>query len=265
MSATYEGRVPFVAHARVPTGKRWQGTFPYHLFSFTLGGGAEYQLPGGRQAIGPGELLHFAPQAWQDWRVSGDQGWEVWYLIAELPAGLCDLLPAPTLAPGIARLKLDAAAAERIERAFAEMQDWETRGSPVGERLILNLLEYVLLLVRDQQPVRTLDRRIQKARDFLHRGLEQSITLTDVARAACLSKARLCALFKTALGVTPMAYLEQLRMERAARWLLFTTMEVEAIALRLGYHERKYFDKRFKAHWGVTPRQYRLAGSGGTP
>jgi AraC-like DNA-binding protein len=54
------------------------------------------------------------------------------------------------------------------------------------------------------------------------------------------------ALFKTALGLAPIAYLEQIRMERAARLPLFTATDIETISQQLGYNERKYFDKRFK-------------------
>jgi AraC-like DNA-binding protein len=81
---------------------------------------------------------------------------------------------------------------------------------------------------------------------FLHRRCEETLALSDVAQAAGLSKARLCALFKTALGLAPIAYLEQIRMERAARLPLFTATDIETISQQLGYNERKYFDKRFK-------------------
>lgn len=260
MTRNYEGKVPFVAHTRVSRGKRWQGTFPYDLFSFTLGGGAEYQLPGEKQEIGPGDFLHFAPQAWQDWRASEAGGWDVCYVIVDLPASLRDLLPAPSLAPGIGRLGLGPDEADRVADAFREMLEWQQRPSPLSERLILNRLEHALLLIRDRRPPANLDPRIEKARAFLHRRCEETLTLSDVAQAAGLSKARLCALFKTALGLAPIEYLEQVRMERAARLLLFTATDIETIAQQLGYHERKYFDKRFKQRWGVTPRQYRLHG-----
>lgn len=260
MAASYDGNVPFVEHRRVPRGTRWRGTFPYHLLSLTLAGGAVYDLPGGRVDLAPGDLLHFAPGAEQDWRVDAVAGWRVGYLIVAVPAALLELLPEPTLAPGIGRIRLDAAAARRIAQDFREMQEWCGRPTPLRSQLVLNLLEHVLLRLRSLRPAPEADARIARARDFLHASLEAPVVLADVARAAGLSRARLCALARQHLGAPPMAYLERLRLEQAARRLLFTADPIDVIAERLGYAERGYFDKRFKRRWGMTPRAYRRGG-----
>lgn len=262
MAATYAGSVPFVAHTRSPRASRWRGTFPHHLFSLTLAGGVTYALPDGRVGIAAGDLLHFAPQAMQDWQVDARHGWKVCYLIIDLPAALRDLLPAANLAPGIGRVRLDRGEAERIARVFREMQAWSERSTPLRAQLVLNLLEHILLRLRSCRPVAETDARIGQARDFLHGNVTAPVLLADVARAAGLSRARLCALFKEQLDTTPMAYLERLRLEQAARLLLFTTDGIGTIADRLGYAERGYFDKRFKRRWGLTPRAYRLGGGG---
>ena len=260
MSANYAGKAPFAAHARAPRGTRWSGTFPFHLLSLTTAGGAVYDLPDGRVAVGAGDLLHFAPQARQDWRVDGAQGWNVHYLIVELPASLRGLLPEADLAPGMGRVRLDARETRRIAEVFRELQTWGGSANPLRGQLVLNLAEHILLRLRSRQPLGTIDPRVGQACEFLHDSVESPTTLDDVARAAGLSRARVCALFQAHLGTTPMAYLEQLRLERAARLLLFTADGIGTIADRLGYNERGYFDKRFKRRWGVTPRSYRRGG-----
>ena len=256
--ATFAGTVPFVAHSRVPRGAHWSGTFSYHVFSLTLGGGATYSLPSGLVDIMPGDLLHFAPRAMQDWRVGKPTGWHVGYVIVDLPARFSDMFSASELAPGIGRTRLDAREIKRITQVFRDMQDWNERSTPVREQLVHNLLEYVLLSVFRGPTASNTDVRIQQAQDFLHRSVESPVVLADVTRAAGLSRARLCAMFKEQLATTPMVYLERLRLEHAARLLRFTTEGIEKIAERIGYHERGYFDKRFKRRWGVTPRAYRL-------
>ncbi len=264
MSANYVGNVPFVAHARCTRGMRWCGTFPYHLFSLTLVGGATYDLPDGRVEITAGDLLHFAPRAMQDWQVTGQQGWKVGYLIVSLPAAMGSLLPPPNLAPGIGRIRLERTETARMARIFHEMQAWSERSTPLREQLVLNLLEYILLSLRSLQPVSAVDGRIALAREFLHGAIEEPIVLADVVRASGLSRARLCTLFKEHLDTTPMVYLERLRLEQAARLILFTADPIGVIAERLGYSDRGYFDKRFKRRWGLTPRAYRLAGADGS-
>ena len=262
MTATYAGIIPFVAHTQCPRGSHWRGTFPYHVFSLTLGGGTTYTLPTGSVEIIKGDLLHFAPQAIQDWQVDGSHPWKVGYLITALPAALRQLLPAPTLAPGIGRIHLDPRELTRTATSFRDMQQWCRHPSPVRGQLVLNLLEHVLLRLYSAKPASETDPRIAVARDFLHANVESPALLADVARVAGLSRARLCALFKEHLGGSPMAYLERLRLEQAARLLVFSSDDIAAIAERLGYSERGYFEKRFKRHWGMTPKAYRMQGVG---
>lgn len=261
MTATYAGIIPFVAHTQCPRGSRWRGTFPYHVFSLTLGGGTTYSLPTGRVEITKGDLLHFAPQAIQDWQVDGSHPWKVGYLITALPAALRQLLPAPTLAPGIGRIRLDQRELTRTAASFRDMQHWSGHPSPVRGQLVLNLLEHILLRLSTARPMAETDARIASARDFLHAQVESPVVLADVARAAGLSRARLCALFKEHLATTPMAYLERLRLEQAARLLVFSSEDIGTITERFGYSERGYFEKRFKRHWGVTPKVYRTQGA----
>ncbi|MDT8391393.1 MAG: helix-turn-helix domain-containing protein [Lentisphaeria bacterium] len=254
----YSGVVPFVMHQEEAAGESWQGTFSHHLFSITLQGGADYQFPDGAKRIEAGDFLHFAPGAWQDWTAFSPTGWTVYYIITDLPPRLLDILPQDNLAPGIGQVRLGKAESALVAEAFDRMVTWGEGHSMMSERLILNQLDYVLLEIRNRHPLRKLDGRVERARHFLHGRVGRDTRLAEAAEAAGLSKPRLCALFKEALGVSPLHYLENLRMERAAQMLLFTSRDIDTIAVTLTYYDRKYFDKRFKRRWGVTPFRYRL-------
>lgn len=257
MTEKYQGKAPFIAKAHVALGVKFQGTFPFYLFSFTISGGATYHLPSGKVEIKQGDLLCFAPLAWQNWQVTKATGWEVYYLIIKLPAHLLDLVPNQNISPEISKVSLLGNEEHRVSRVFREMMEWQTNPTPIMERMLHNQLEYIFLLIHGQAPVISIDPRIQKARNYLYDNLEKQITLTDVSLAANLSIARLNTLFNATQGMAPIAFLEKIRMERAAQLLIFTTATIDNISSRLGYNERKYFDKRFKRRWGKTPRKYR--------
>jgi AraC-like DNA-binding protein len=256
------GTVPFVTRLGVPPGMTCRRTFDHHLFSITLEGGATYDFPETQAYVTVGDLLHFRPGAWQDWTADARAGWTVYYLVTDLPPRLLDLLPGSDLGPGVGRVRLahspDAIA---VREAFARMDAWAETASRVVEPILLNQLEYVLLLVRDRYPAVESDPRVEKARRFLHGCLAQPTTLAEIARAACVSKPTLCRLFGDALATTPLQYLERLRMERAAQMLLFTTVQIDRIARSVGFRDRKYFDRRFRRHWRTTPFRYRKQGS----
>lgn len=260
MARKYRHIVPFITRQDVAPGMTRRGSLPHHLFSITLEGGATYEFPGGRVDIRKGDLLRLEPDTREAWTAHESDGWSVYYLIIDLPARLLGLLPPANLAPGVGRIQLDADVRDEVVNAFVRMDRWGDSASGLTGQLLLNQLEYIFLLVRDAHPIVRQDPRVEKARDFLQGRLEIPTTLDDVARAAFLSKARLCALFKDAIGVPPLQYLEQLRMERAVQLLLFTSLDVDRIADTLTYQDRKYFDKRFKRHWQVTPYRYRRAG-----
>lgn len=62
---------------------------------------------------------------------------------------------------------------------------------------------------------------------------------------------------KKHLGVTMSAYVNQVRMDYAAKMLESTTTAIIEIAMDCGFENVSYFHSLFKAHTGMTPRHYR--------
>ncbi len=82
-------------------------------------------------------------------------------------------------------------------------------------------------------------------------------TLRGLAQQVRLNPAYLVRLFRRQVGLPPLAYLNRLRLERAAAMLLSTPDRVSDIAGAVGFPDANYFARRFRAHWGVTARVYR--------
>lgn len=61
------------------------------------------------------------------------------------------------------------------------------------------------------------------------------------------------------IGLSPSAYIRQVRMETAARLLRESSESIDEIALQTGFASTKYFTRIFKETFGVLPRQYRSA------
>jgi len=99
--------------------------------------------------------------------------------------------------------------------------------------------------------------RIQKVVEYIHANLEKRITADDLARAARLSRSRLCYLFKAEMGVAPMQYLKRCRIEKARDLLESTPLSLKEIRSRVGLSDRSHFTRGFKETFGVTPFEYR--------
>ncbi|WP_239142987.1 helix-turn-helix transcriptional regulator [Variovorax sp. WS11] len=81
------------------------------------------------------------------------------------------------------------------------------------------------------------------------------MTLEQMGAAAGLTPFQLIVAFKRTMGLTPHAYLTQLRLRAALRRLHAGQSVVEA-ALSSGFYDQSALNKHFKRTFGMTPLQY---------
>ncbi|MDQ2702056.1 MAG: helix-turn-helix domain-containing protein [Pseudomonadota bacterium] len=63
--------------------------------------------------------------------------------------------------------------------------------------------------------------------------------------------------FRKATGMSPLAYVQTLRLEEAKQQLEATALPIEAIAGECGYEDAGYFSRLFTKRVGLTPANYR--------
>lgn len=102
---------------------------------------------------------------------------------------------------------------------------------------------------------------VRRAVLYLHRNFSRKVTLREVAAAADVTPFHLCRVFRLEVGRTPMAYLKELRIERAKTLLRSGATPVSAIASHLGFTYPHHFSRVFKARTGSTPAQFRSVRS----
>jgi AraC-like DNA-binding protein len=79
-----------------------------------------------------------------------------------------------------------------------------------------------------------LRRRLEWAEDYMHARLPESISLQDIAAAAHISRFHFLRVFQSVYGVTPVAFLRDLRVRRALALLESTRQGVAEIAMSVG-------------------------------
>lgn len=87
--------------------------------------------------------------------------------------------------------------------------------------------------------------------------LARAWTIRDLAAECGCSPEYLIRLFKVAIGMTPYAYINRCRAERAAALLLRSTASVGEIGQKIGWSEPCHFARRFKRHFGMAATAYR--------
>lgn len=90
-------------------------------------------------------------------------------------------------------------------------------------------------------------------------GLDGDLALAPLAASVGLSPWQLQRGFQAALGESPKAYVERLRLERAAFRMLVQDASLTEIALDCGYQAPETFARAFRRRYGQSPQQWRLA------
>jgi AraC-like DNA-binding protein len=110
------------------------------------------------------------------------------------------------------------------------------------------------------------DDRLGDALGLVQRRLAEPIGVADLAGAMGVSRAQCHRIFQRVVGTSPAIYIQERRIERAARLLATTDLTLGTIARDCGLGNRSYLSRVFTRRCGLAPsayRELRQAGRGG--
>lgn len=174
------------------------------------------------------------------------------------------ILPLTT-APGAALIPLypgDEAARgilEEIQSAFALNEgEWgyELKLREALAKIWLELLELARPSI-EQGGRREADDKIKSLMVYIHEHYQEPLTVEQLALHCHISKRACFRLFRDALRMTPMEYLQSCRLQKACQMLANTREPVTQIAYGCGFGSGSYFGKVFRETYGRTPLEYR--------
>lgn len=151
-----------------------------------------------------------------------------------------------------------------LQLLAGELED----GSP-GQQIVLDrMLDLVLIFalrVWGSEPdaavpqwLRALDDPyIGQALLLMHEHPDHRWTVDELAHRVGLSRASFAKRFNARLGVPPLSYLTDWRLQVAADLLRSSSMPLAAIAKRVGYGSAFAFSAAFKRRYGQPPRAFR--------
>jgi AraC-like DNA-binding protein len=102
-------------------------------------------------------------------------------------------------------------------------------------------------------------RHLLRAKDLIDCRYRDPLDVSDLARAAHLSRAHFSREFRRAFGESPHHYLLTRRLERAAALLRNTDRTVSDICLTVGLRSVGSFTTSFGRSFGMSPTAYRAA------
>ncbi len=175
----------------------------------------------------------------------------------KMSAGFCGQLVSPLLATlglqgerNLIRLTTPQRIYDLLEKMFQLIRNRESVPELAG--LTLQLFTDI-----SQQTIKQPPPQLADAARIFEFNLSGPITLREVAMELKLTEAQLIRLFRKHYHTTPMQFLRELRMQKAAALLRGSAMPIGEIAQTCGYLLERNFCREFQKKFGKSPRNYR--------
>jgi AraC-like DNA-binding protein len=185
----------------------------------------------------------------------------------------CDLAPFNPLCASLPSQLRVRGLSEGLVGIFARQVVEEATGGRAGTDSMLTRLAELMFIEVIRRHLESLsteqggwlagirDPVVGRALGLLHERPAHHWTLAELASSVAASRSSLAERFTKLVGVPPMQYLAQWRMQVAAGLLKETGAKISAVAADVGYESEAAFSRAFKKATGVAPGAWRLRGT----
>lgn len=146
-----------------------------------------------------------------------------------------------------------------IEESLNEKEDNET--STLLHKL--NVQKILLMLLKTPENKSTprelseRDRLMQNAAGYIKENCHKQINLKDISDMLGFTPEYFSSLFKTAIGLNFVDYLNNMRVAKALTYLTESNVAISEISEKCGFNDSNYFAIVFKKVMGTSPTKYR--------
>lgn len=147
----------------------------------------------------------------------------------------------------------------RIMRAVQRIvNEMEAKGPYYQYLVIMYYAELLILIYRYMDevylPICT-NESLKKAIAYIRLNYHSEININNVAEHIGISERYLRSLFSQHLNLSPLDYLNQIRINKAVELLRNTEMSIKEVCFQCGFQSPQYFSRIFKQQMGITPRE----------
>ena len=101
------------------------------------------------------------------------------------------------------------------------------------------------------------DHPMKRLRQYVDERYSEHISLSDAAQLSGLKMSSFCSFFRTAVGINFTDWLRQVRISRALELMKTSALPITRIAHDVGFVEMITFEREFKKHTRMTPRDFK--------
>ncbi len=232
----------------------------HHVLLFCTAGELHYDCKATRGSIGAGDKLFIPAGYCQEYHCGVDTSMFWFHLLPGHSrwSYLADLKP-------MAGRSIYADECENVlEKIYLEGQAMPHRSDKIPQaycQLALALLDGEFESdIADEEII--MQSRMRKVVRMVGMNLRKTWTVSQLARLAGMSVSHFHVVFVRCYGKSPMAMIQEMRMEQA-KSMLHTGSTLDVIGEMLGYGSPFSFSRAFKSCTGMSPQEYRRKCGGG--
>ncbi len=131
---------------------------------------------------------------------------------------------------------------------------------PLKDGVVKNLWSYALsnMLDMEKEPDRVIaNKSVAQAVDYMNTHMKEKISIEELAKNLGYTHIQFTRLFTKEIGIPPIVYLNEMRLQKVKRLLGETDMSIGDIAIESGFENQFYLHNRFKKMYGMAPSAYR--------
>lgn len=209
----------------------------YYLLHYICAGSGTLYKDGQAYQVNTGDIFVILPGETTTYQASADTPWDYCWLGFHCPDKL-DFLHTPVLRqPSVGHIF------EKI-RLCAEAEQGDFR---------IFSLTYELLCQLSAPAKRPVENYAVYARTHLETMYMTAVSIEDLASTLHIDRRYLTNVFRKAYGISPHAFLMELRLNKAREFLRSGCSVTEAAAMA-GFSDLANFSKKYKSHFGLCPR-----------
>lgn len=127
------------------------------------------------------------------------------------------------------------------------------------QELLLRLMQtQARTLIEKQSKTIASYNRFAFVSEYIQMHINEKIDVERLADKACMSTPHFYRKFKEYFGVTPIEYIQQVKINKAKELLVDFNATVNSVSYALGYQNMNHFIRIFKQFEGETPKKYQM-------
>ena len=134
--------------------------------------------------------------------------------------------------------------------------DFDVVCQNIIEILVVKLRRAKHVTIQENKPKR-MNRSVALVQHYINQNYTDALTLDILAKVGNINKYYLAHIFKEDIGVSPIEYLNHIRIKEAKNLLETTNYTIAEVARFNGFSSQSFFSQAFRREVNQTPSEYR--------